>query len=59
MCKYLCLSVLLVWPSVAADRPNLSGTWLLDVTHSQIRDSKLKAETLEIHQKDDALEIAG
>jgi hypothetical protein len=58
MWKYLCLSFLLVRPSAAADRPNLSGTWLLDAAHSQIRDSKLKTETLEIQQKDDAVEIA-
>ena len=56
--NYLRLSVLLVGASAAADRPNLSGTWLLDAAHSQIRDSKLKTETLEIKQKEDAVEIA-
>ena len=45
-------------PSAAADRPNLSGKWLLDVAHSQIRDSKLKTETLEIQQNDDSIRIS-
>ena len=58
MWKCLGLSVLLVSPSVAADQPNLSGRWLLDVAHSQIRDSRLKTETLEIQQKDGAVEIS-
>jgi hypothetical protein len=58
MLNYLRLSVLVVGASAAADRPNLSGTWLLDAAHSQIRDSKLKTETLEIKQKGDVVEIA-
>jgi hypothetical protein len=57
MRNYLCLSVLLVGLS-AADRPNLSGTWLLDAAHSQIRSSKVKTETLEIQQKDNTVEIS-
>lgn len=58
MWKYLCLSFLVVAPSAAADRPNLSGKWLLDVAHSQIRDSKVKMEMLEIQQNDDAVRIS-
>jgi hypothetical protein len=58
MWKYLSLSILLLGRSAAADRPNLSGKWLLDVAHSQIRDSKLQTETLDVQQKDDAVEIA-
>ena len=57
MQKYLCLSVLLMGLS-AADRPNLNGTWLLDAAHSQIRSSKIRTETLEIQQKDNAVEIS-
>jgi hypothetical protein len=58
MCKYLCLSALLIMPAVAADHPNLSGTWQLDAAHSQIHESKVKTETLEIQQKEDAVQIA-
>jgi hypothetical protein len=58
MWKCLCLSALLLGLALAADRPNLNGTWLLDTAHSQIRESKLKSETLEIHQKDNAVAIA-
>ena len=58
MWKYLCLSALLIGPAAAADHPNLTGTWALDAAHSQIRDPKLKTETLEIQQKEDAVQIA-
>lgn len=50
MWKYASLSLLLLVPACAADRPNLTGKWLLDATHSRIRESKLKSETLEIAQ---------
>lgn len=58
MWKYLCVSALLIAPAGAADHPNLSGTWQLDATRSQIHDSKLKTETIEIQQKEDEVEIA-
>jgi hypothetical protein len=58
MWKYLCLSALLTGGAAAADHPNLSGTWALDAVHSQIRESKLKSETLEIQQREDEVQIA-
>ena len=58
MWKYVCVAVLAIGPAAAADHPNLSGTWSLDAVHSQIHDSKLKTETLEIQQKEDQVEIA-
>ena len=58
MWKCLCLSALLAGAAGAAEHPNLTGTWLLDAAHSQIHDTKLKGETLEIQQKEDAVEIA-
>jgi len=44
--------------AAGAEHPNLSGTWALDTAHSQIRESKLKAETLEIQQKEDEVQMA-
>lgn len=58
MWKYAWISTLLVGAAAAADHPNLNGTWALDAAHSQIRESKLKAETLAIQQKEDAVQIA-
>ncbi|HKE21993.1 MAG TPA: hypothetical protein VKB88_06345 [Bryobacteraceae bacterium] len=58
MWKYWYLSVLLIAPAAAVDHPNLSGTWSLDATHSKIHDSKVKTETLQIQQEEDAVQIA-
>ena len=58
MWKYWWLSAVLMSPAAAADHPNLSGTWTLDASRSQIHDSKIKNETLEIQQKEDAVTIA-
>lgn len=41
----------------AADRPDISGTWVLDLSHSPTVGGKLKAETLSINQKPDAVQI--
>lgn len=50
-----CLAVLAVgaW---GADRPDLSGTWVLDTAHSPA--AKVKTETLAIHQQSDAVQIS-
>jgi len=54
MLKFACLAmVVVVAPVLAADHPDLTGTWLLDLSHSQVTDSKLKSETLQIKQKED------
>jgi hypothetical protein len=61
MSKYLWLTALLAgaWaPGRAATHPNLSGTWALDTSHSEIHDSKLKSETLAIQQQEDAVKMA-
>ena len=58
MRKYWCLPALLIAPAVAADHPNLSGTWQLDAGRSQIHESKVKTETLEIQQVEDSVQIA-
>lgn len=57
MLKLACLAVLMVAPVPAADHPNLTGNWLLDLSHSQITESKLKSETLQIKQKEDMVAI--
>jgi hypothetical protein len=49
---------LLAGSASAVDHPNLSGTWALDPAHSQIHESKLKSETLQIQQKDDEIQMA-
>jgi hypothetical protein len=43
---------------MAADRPALSGTWQLDLAHSQLADAKLKAATWSIAQNDDSVQIS-
>jgi len=58
MFKLVCLAALLLTPVLAAEHPKLTGTWLLDTAHSQIRDSKLKSETLQIQQKEDVVVMA-
>jgi len=58
MWKYACLSFLLLAPAGAADHPNLAGKWLLDAARSQIRDSKLKSESLDIAQNEDEVAVS-
>jgi hypothetical protein len=62
MHKFVCLGVLLFTAAWAAepgaDRPDLNGTWVLDVSHSANAGGKVKAETLSISQKPDAVELS-
>jgi len=51
-----CLGTLLLFAAWAADRPDINGTWVLDLSHSP--GVKLKTETLSINQKPDAVEIS-
>ncbi len=53
---FVCFGVLLLSVAWAADRPDLSGTWVLDLSHSP--GSKVKAETLSISQKPDAVQLS-
>lgn len=57
MWKYLILSTTLLTAAAAADRPELSGTWIFDSAHSQAADAKLKSQTWSITQKDDTIAI--
>lgn len=57
MWKYTCLSLVLLAPAGAIDHPNLTGKWLLDTARSQIRESKLKSETLDIAQNEDEVTV--
>jgi hypothetical protein len=56
MGKLVCFGMLL-FAAWAADRPDLTGTWVLDLSHSPSAGSKVKAETLAISQKTDAVQI--
>jgi hypothetical protein len=58
MRKYLWLGTMLAGAAAAADHPDISGTWALDAEHSQIHESKLKSETLAIHQNEDEVQLA-
>jgi hypothetical protein len=57
MWSFLCLSALLLSPSPAADRPQLTGTWVLDPAHSQMHESKVKSEKMEIQQIEDVVQV--
>ena len=56
MWKYCCLAALAGACALAADRPDLTGTWHLDTEHSQVAESH-KAETWSITQKPESIEI--
>jgi len=59
MWKQLCLSALALGAAAAAaGRPDLNGTWQLDLSRSELGDDKLKSETLEIQQMEDSVQIA-
>jgi hypothetical protein len=57
MYKAIALFVLSVCAAVATGRPELNGTWQLD-SATLNAESKLKSETLVIHQNEDSVEIA-
>ncbi|HWC98200.1 MAG TPA: hypothetical protein VG456_15675 [Candidatus Sulfopaludibacter sp.] len=56
MRKFAFLSAIVVLTALAADRPDLSGKWVLDAAHSDA--SRVKTETLSIDQKTDAVQIS-
>ena len=55
MYRLIGLLALSLCAAMAADRPELNGTWQLDASGA---DSKFKSETLVIHQTEDSVEIA-
>lgn len=52
----VCFGVLLA-AAWAADRPDISGTWVLDLSHSPNAGTKVKSETLAISQKSDTVQV--
>lgn len=52
-----CLALLALGSAAAADRPELAGTWKLDLAHSQPGEEKLQTGTMVIQQTDDAVTI--
>ena len=59
MRNWFCLALLtLGTAAAAADRPDLNGTWKLDLANSQPGEEKLQSETLLIHQSEDRVTIA-
>jgi hypothetical protein len=57
MRNWLCVALLVAGSAAAADRPDLTGTWKLDLAHSQTGDEKIQSGTLLIHQTGDAVTI--
>jgi hypothetical protein len=53
---WLFVSVLMLGTGMAADHPNLNGTWLLDQSQSAIKDSH--PDALSITQKPDSVQIS-
>jgi hypothetical protein len=53
---WLFLSVLMLGTGMAADHPDLNGTWLLDQSQSVTKDNQ--PDTLSITQKPDAIRIS-
>ncbi len=43
--------------AVAADHPPLGGIWVLNPSHSEASDAKIKSETLSINQQPDAIQL--
>ncbi len=58
MRKWICVSAVALGMAAAADRPDLTGKWLLDTAHSQPGQEPPKAETLSIVQKEDSIQIS-
>ena len=58
MWKFVFLAVGVWGYAVAADRPELNGTWQMDAARSQMSDAKLKGQSWLIDQKDDTIEIS-
>ena len=54
---FVCFGAIL-FAAFASDRPDLSGTWVLDISHSANAAAKVKAETLSISQKPDAVQFS-
>jgi len=54
MRKIVCLAVFATCAMWAADRPEMSGSWVMDPGHA----GKSKLATLEIHQSEDSVEIS-
>jgi hypothetical protein len=57
MRMFVCFAAVLV-AAWAADRPDLSGKWVLDLAHSSASGAKMKGETLSINQKADEVQIS-
>ena len=55
MRKIACFGVL-IFAAWAADRPDLTGKWVLDSAHSET--NKFKSETISINQKTDTVQIS-
>ena len=53
---FVCFGVLLLTAAWAADRPDLSGTWVLDLSRSP--NAAVKSEKLSISQKDDGVQLS-
>ncbi len=55
-----CLAVALafVLPGAAQDRPDLTGTWKLDASKSEIHSEKIAGETWTINVKEDTINIS-
>jgi hypothetical protein len=53
-CAFFAMLLTAAW---AADRPDLSGKWVLDITQSPGA-ARLKSETLSIDQKPDSVQIS-
>ena len=58
MRKTVCLFVFALLCAAAADHPDLGGTWVLDASHSDTHDPKLKAETLNIDQQPENIKLS-
>jgi hypothetical protein len=54
----LALAAVLVLPGAAQDRPNLSGTWKLDASKSQLHSERTAGETWTINEGDGTINIA-
>lgn len=54
----LALAFAFALPGAAQDRPNLTGTWKLDATKSQMHTEKIAGETWTINEGDNTINIA-
>ena len=58
MRKFLWISALAAAAGWAADRPSLTGSWLLDPAHTEVNGDKPKSLSLSIRQDEDAIQIS-